>query len=295
MPAARATITFTSDYGLADPFVGVCHAVMARIAPHVQVIDLAHGIGRHDVHAGALTLSDTIPYLPAGVHLAVVDPGVGTDRGAVAVKAGEHLLVGPDNGLLLAAAERAGGIEAAWELANPTYRLEPVSATFHGRDIFAPAAAHLAAGIPPGALGPARDPAGLVRLDLPRTTYGEGTVRGQVALVDGFGNAALTLTASDLQVLGLRASDRVTVVLGDERAEATVAVAFADVPGGELAVLVDSFRRVALAVNGGDAAGLLGARPGTPVTLTRRPDRAQPAGAEEPATPRVPPGAGRTP
>ena len=280
MPAARTAITFTSDYGLADPFVGVCHAVMARIAPHVQVIDLAHGISRHDVQAGALTLADAVPYLPEGVHLAVVDPGVGTDRGAVAVKAGEHLLVGPDNGLLLAAAERAGGIDAAWELANPAYRLEPVSATFHGRDVFAPAAAHLAAGIPPGALGPVRDPAGLVRLDLPRASHGEGTVGGQVALVDGFGNAALSLTRSDLQRLGLRAGDRVTVAVGDERAEATVAVAFADVPDGGLVVLIDSFRRVALAVNGGDAASLLGARPGTPVRLMRPPDRAQPAGGE---------------
>lgn len=270
MPSSPATITFASDYGLADVFVGVCHAVIARIAPAARVIDLAHGIPRHDVAGGALLLADCAPYLPAGVHLAVVDPGVGTGRGAVAVAVGEHLLVGPDNGLLVPAAERLGGLDGVWELAAPAYRVHPVSATFHGRDIFAPAAAHLARGVPPSDLGPPRDPAGLVRLDLPAPRVADGRVEGEVVIVDGFGNAALNVSGADLEAAGLRPGDPVTVDAGEASADATVAVAFADVAPGALAAVVDSFDRAALAVNAGDAAALLGVRPGGRVALTRR-------------------------
>lgn len=269
MPGARATITFISDYGLVDPFVGVCHAVMARIAPHVPVVDLTHGVARHDVAGGAMALADCAPYLPRGVHLAVVDPGVGTDRGAVALTAGAHVLVGPDNGLLLPAAERLGGVDGAWELVTPAYRLDPLSATFHGRDVFAPAAAHLARGVPPTELGPPRDPVGLVRLDLPAARRGEGRVEGEVVGVDGFGNVALSVLGEDLDAVGLEAGDPVAVAVGDASATATVAHAFGDVADGVLVVLVDSTGRAALAVNGGDAAGLLDARPGLTVAVQR--------------------------
>ncbi|HVM00022.1 MAG TPA: SAM-dependent chlorinase/fluorinase [Egibacteraceae bacterium] len=270
MPAARAIITFTSDYGLRDPFVGVCRAVVARIAPHARLIDLCHGIPRHDVVAGALTLADCAGYLPPGVHLAVVDPGVGTTREAVAVAAGDHLLVGPDNGLLVPAAERLGGARAAWALTRGAYRLEPVSATFHGRDVFAPAAAHLACGVAPDELGPPRDPAGLVRPDLPAPWRDAGRVEGVVVLVDGFGNASLNVSGDDLAAAGLRVGDRVAVAVGRRSAVATVSRTFADVAEGALAVLLDSFGRVALAVNGGDAAAALGATRGTRVSLARQ-------------------------
>lgn len=279
MPLRTSTITFSSDYGLADPFVGVCHAVIARIAPDARVIDLTHGIARHDVAAGAVTLADCAPYLPAGVHLAVVDPGVGTTRGAVAVAAGEHVLVGPDNGLLVPAADRLGGIDGAWELAVPAYRLEPVSATFHGRDVFAPAAAHLARGVPPDELGPARDPVDLTRLDLPVPELRDGWLAGTVVGVDGFGNAALDVRGEDLAAAGLHPGDTVAVGTGPDAPQApakpptavaaTVAQTFADVPAGALALLVDSFGRAALARNGGDAARTLGVRAGTPVTVSR--------------------------
>ena len=145
-------ITFLTDFGLADDFVGVCHGVMKRIAPDCEVIDITHGIAPQAVLQGALTLANTLPYMPSGVHLAVVDPGVGTGRRALALRSGDgRFFVGPDNGLLLPAAERLGGIEAAHELTNPEYMLEPVSRTFHGRDVFSPAAAHLASGVDPDA------------------------------------------------------------------------------------------------------------------------------------------------
>ena len=149
------TITFLSDFGLQDDFVGTCHGVIKRIAPDADVIDITHGIEPQQVLQGALVLASTLPYMPEGVHLAVVDPGVGTERKALALRSGDgRLYVGPDNGLLVPAAERLGGVDGAWELENPAYRLEPVSRTFHGRDLFAPAAAHLAAGVEPGELGP---------------------------------------------------------------------------------------------------------------------------------------------
>ena len=153
------TITFLSDFGLQDDFVGTCHGVIRRIAPDEAVIDITHGIEPQQILQGALVLASTLPYMPEGVHLAVVDPGVGTERKALVLRSGDgRLYVGPDNGLLVPAAERLGGIVGAWELRNPAYRLEPVSRTFHGRDLFAPAAAHLAVGVDPSELGPALTP-----------------------------------------------------------------------------------------------------------------------------------------
>ncbi len=148
-------ITFLSDYGYDDEFAGVCRAVIARLAPGATLIDLTHGIPRHDVRAGAAVLENALPYAPPGVHLAVVDPGVGSARKAVAVAAAEEgrLLVGPDNGLLWPALERFGGAMAAVDLTLSPQRLEPLSATFHGRDIFAPVAAALASGTPLAAVG----------------------------------------------------------------------------------------------------------------------------------------------
>src|SRR4051812_36618301 len=152
-------ITFLSDYGLEDDFVGVCHAVMARIVPDARIVDLTHGLERHDVRTAAMVLRRSLPFCAPGVHLAVVDPGVGTARRAIALKTTEEdrILVGPDNGLLSLAAQRFGGIAEVVDVTRSPHRLEPVSATFHGRDLFAPVAAHLAAGAPPPAgRGPPR-------------------------------------------------------------------------------------------------------------------------------------------
>ena len=148
-------ITFLTDFGLQDDFVGTCHGVIKRIEPEAEVIDITHGIPPQHVLQGALVLRNTLPYMPVGVHLAVIDPGVGGSRRPLALRDAEgRLYVGPDNGLLIPAAERFGGIEEAHELANPDYALQPVSRTFHGRDLFAPAAAYLAKGVRPGRARP---------------------------------------------------------------------------------------------------------------------------------------------
>src|SRR4051812_40677217 len=165
---AALLITFLTDFGLQDDFVGVCHGVIERIAPGTRVIDVTHGIGPQAILEGAFTLADALPYMPVGVHLAVVDPEVGTDRRPVALRSGDgRLFVRPDNGLLVPAAERLGGIDAAHELTNRDLWLGRISRTFHARDIFSPVAAHLAAGVPLEQVGPAVEPSSLVRIRLP--------------------------------------------------------------------------------------------------------------------------------
>ena len=262
-------ITFTSDYGLEDHFVGVCHGVVARVAPAVRVLDVSHAVAAQDVRQGAVVLAQAMPYLPRAVHLAVVDPGVGTGRGMVALAAGGQLLVGPDNGLLLWAAEALGGVDRAHALENPAYRLARVSRTFHGRDVFAPAAAHLAAGVDPAELGPELDPGGLVRLERPAARVGRGRVAGSVVAVDRFGNLALDLVRDDLARAGLAAGDPVELRVGGGAHRLAFGDTFASVPAGELVLHEDSFGALAVAVNLGRAADRLGARPGDPVELAR--------------------------
>src|SRR3954454_6044204 len=190
---AARTITFLSDYGLGDEFVGVVHGVIAGICPQGRVIALGHGVPRQDVQAGALTLERALPYMPAGVHLAVVDPEVGARRRAVALRTAEEdrLLVGPDNGLLIPAAERFGGVLEAIEISASPWRLEPVSATFHGRDLFAPVAARLATGSELAEAGAPVEPGELVRIELPRAAIEAGALEALVTGTDGFGNVTL--------------------------------------------------------------------------------------------------------
>lgn len=235
-------VTFLSDFGLDDHFVGVCHGVMKRIAPAADVIDLTHGIPAQDVLDGAFVLAQALPYMPAGVHLAVVDPGVGTERRAVVVRGGDRLYVGPDNGLLVPAAERLGGIEAAFELTNPAYRLEPVSATFHGRDLFAPAAAHLARGVEPTELGPEIRPETLVRLELPEPELARGRIRATTLHVDRFGNLHLNVTRQSLEQAGV---------------ELDVVRTFASAEPGEIVYYEDSSGWLAIAVVNGNASRTL--------------------------------------
>src|SRR5680860_665851 len=165
---ASGIITFTSDYGWEDEFVGVCHGVMLSITRDLRIVDLHHSIARHDVRHGAVVLEQSVPYMPDAVHLAVVDPSVGSERRAIAVETSwGAVLVGPDNGLLLPAADACGGITAAYSLEDTRYLLSPVSRTFQGRDVFAPATAHLASGVPAAELGPAAEISSLVRLEIP--------------------------------------------------------------------------------------------------------------------------------
>jgi len=262
-------ITFLSDYGLADEFVGVVHAVIARIAPGAQVIDLGHGVPRQDVLAGALVLARALPYAAPGVHLAVVDPEVGARRRAVALLTAdeERLLVGPDNGLLLPAAERFGGVVAAIEISTSPWRLEPVSATFHGRDVFAPVAARLANGEPLAAAGAPLAPEELVRFELPEAHAAPGALSATVTGTDSFGNVILGAAQGDLGTAGLRLGQPVAVRTGGRRVLGVVARTFADVAARELLVYEDAGGALAVAVNGGNAAALLGARIGDVLRL----------------------------
>jgi S-adenosyl-L-methionine hydrolase (adenosine-forming) len=261
-------ITFLTDFGLTDDFVGVCHAVMKRIAPDAQIIDLTHGIEPREVLQGAIVLANTVPFAPAGVHLAIVDPGVGGGRRALALETGDgRRFVGPDNGLLLPAAERVGGILVAHELTNPDYALRPVSATFHGRDVFSPAAAHLALGVPPAELGPPVDPEALVRLELPAPEVSPSSLRATCLYVDRFGNMQLNLGREQLEAVGIVPGRRVRLAVGDRSHVAVAARTFADAEPGELILYEDSYRNVSLAINRGDAGGRLGAAAGVTVEI----------------------------
>jgi len=261
-------ITFLTDFGLADDFVGTCHGVMKRIAPEAQIIDITHGIRPGHVLQAALLLANTLPYMPAGVHLAVVDPGVGSARRPLALRDAEgRLYVGPDNGLLLPATDRFGGVAAAHELANPAYALDSVSRTFHGRDLFSPAAAHLANGVGLGDLGPPIDPDALVRLDVPQPELGQSRIRAAVLGVDRFGNIALNLDRDHLDAAGIVPGMRVEVSARGNRYYAVAARTFADATPGELIIYEDSYRNVAIAVTRGSAATLLGVEEGSELLL----------------------------
>jgi S-adenosylmethionine hydrolase len=261
-------VTFLTDFGLVDDFVGICHGVMKRIAPEVEIIDITHGIEAHGVLQGALVLANTLPYLPEGVHLAVVDPGVGSPRRSLAVRSGDgRLFVGPDNGLLVPAAEKLGGIDAAFEVTNREYALEPVSATFHGRDIFSPAAAYLARGIAVEELGPAVDVGSLTRLDVPQPEVTDRRIRACCLYVDRFGNMQLNLTRGHLQQLGIEPGRQVELELASERYYAVAARTFADARGGEIILYEDAYENIAIAISGGSAAETFSARPGVDVRI----------------------------
>ena len=262
-------ITFLSDYGLEDNFVGVCHGVIARIAPRARVLDLSHAIEPQDVRHGATVLAQSVPFMPEAVHLAVVDPTVGTTRGLVAIEAGGHALVGPDNGLLVWAAERLGGIGRAHALTNPDYQLERVSKTFHGRDVFAPAAAHIAAGVDPAKLGPEVDPDLLARLAPAAAQVDDDHIHGEVSLIDHFGNIALNVSRQELESVGVVIGDRVEVHIGGQTYNLPFEETFGSVPIGRLVLHEDSFGALTVAVNQGRAAARLQARTGDPVVIAR--------------------------
>lgn len=264
-------ITFLSDFGLQDDFVGTCHGVIKRIAPEAHIIDVTHGIPPQQVLQGALVLANTLPYMPKGVHLAVVDPGVGGQRRALALRDGEgRFYVGPDNGLLLPAAERLGGIAAAHELANPDYALQPVSRTFHGRDMFAPAAAHLARGVELAELGPPVALEALARLDIPVSEVDDSLARASVLYVDRYGNMQLNLAREDMERIDVAPGTRVELECRGERYYAIAARTFADARPGDIILYEDSYQNIAIAINGGNAAEMLAARAGDRVEVARR-------------------------
>jgi S-adenosyl-L-methionine hydrolase (adenosine-forming) len=261
-------VTLLTDYGRDDDFVGVCHGVIRGIHPEADIVDITHGVERYAVRQGALELRNTLPYMPVGVHVAVVDPQVGTERRAIALRTGDgRILVGPDNGLLSLAWDRCDGIEMAVDITRSPHRLEPVSATFHGRDIFAPVAAHLAAGAELADAGDPLDPDSLERVELPEPRDEDGAVVAHALVIDHFGNVGLNVDHDRLAGTGITLGGQVEVVGHGERYVATYAQTFADVSPGELLVYEDAYRTLALAINRGDAAGTLSLKPDDEVRL----------------------------
>jgi S-adenosylmethionine hydrolase len=259
-------VSFTTDYGTSDGFVAACTGVIATIAPAVRVLDVTHDVGPQDVRRGATVLAHTVGYLPPAVHLAVVDPGVGTDRRGVVLMAGGSLLVGPDNGLLLPAADALGGVTAAYELVEPRFQLPEVSMTFHGRDVFAPAAAHLASGVAPAEFGGAVTD--LIRLPQPRTVVTSDQLTSEIIGVDRFGNLQLAADSTHLAVFGGQRGDKVRVRHNRSTVDGTIGATFGDVTSGALLVHVDSTGQLAVAVNGGSASEALSGGFGD-VTISR--------------------------
>jgi len=266
---ARPFVSFLSDYGHADEFVGVCKSVMLSLVPDLKIIDITHDLPPQDVRAGALTLVRAAQYLPdGGIVLAVVDPGVGTDRRLVAVEVEHGILLGPDNGLLAPAVAILGGAQRVVALTSTEHQLPAPGPTFAGRDILAPAAAHLAAGIDLSDLGEEVDPAGLVPglVSLPQHDEG-GAIRGEVWWVDRFGNCQLNVDPDELRAHGAEPGAVVEVRFGDQARSVRWVHTYADAKPAELVMLVDSYGLAALALDRGSAATECKLQSGSAVTL----------------------------
>jgi len=265
MRARFDTITFLSDYGTDDEFVGVVKSVIRSIAPHVTVVDLTHEIPAYDVRAGGLTLGRAAQYLCPGVVLAVVDPGVGTERRGVAVEVGggQSVLVGPDNGLLAGAAAMSGGATAAVELTNVAFQLAAPGPTFAGRDVFAPAAAHICLGVPLADLGRPIDPLSLLPGLLPLPREEDGALVAEVLWVDRFGNCQLNVDPDEVEAFGARVQLR----WGDDVRTAERAATYQGIAPGQVGLVVDSYGMLAVCLGRRSAADELAMPVGTEVTL----------------------------
>jgi S-adenosylmethionine hydrolase len=274
MAARFDTITFLSDYGTGDEFVGVVHSVIRSIAPHVAVVDLTHEIPAYDVRAGSLTLGRAAQYLCPGVVLAVVDPGVGTSRRGIAVEVGggQSYLVGPDNGLLASAVAMCGGATAVVELTNPAYQLPAPGPTFAGRDVFAPAAAHLCAGVPLEELGVPVDPLTLLPGLLPLTREEDGALVAEVLWVDRFGNCQLNVDPDEVAAFG----PRIQLRWGDDVRTAVRSDTYEGIDAGQVGLVTDSYGMLSVCLGRRSAAAELRMPVGTEVSL-RAPSDDDPA------------------
>jgi S-adenosylmethionine hydrolase len=284
---ARPVISFLSDFGARDPSAAICRGVMLGIANDAQIIDITHEIAKFRIRDAAHVLANAVQYLPIGTHVAVVDPGVGTSRRPLGIltKRGD-VLIGPDNGLLPAAAMRLGGVTEVRVLENRKLWLQPdsTSSTFHGRDIFAPVAARLATGTDFKAVGDVVDATSLVHVPWPETTIETGLLRTGVLYIDSFGNSKLGAQATELfEALGpLEPGEPLEVNLLAGPLSLPWATTFGDVPEGALCLCEDSFGWLSLAVNQGSAAGRLGLAEDAPVVIRRAPPPAgEPAQSDE--------------
>ncbi len=262
-------ISLLTDFGGAEEWVAAMKGVIRGIAPDVELLDVAHDIPPFELGKAALVLAAGVRYLPVGVHVAVVDPGVGTARRALAVRAARgDCLVGPDNGILQPAAERLGGITAAVDIKNPEYMREPAHPTFHGRDIFAPAAAHLARGVELENLGPPIDPASLAPAPYAPALAGRDALYCRIIDIDRFGSLRLNATWEELENAGLAAEDALQADIDEILYYCPLRATFAGAAGG-LFLYQDSSGQVGLAADRARAADITGARPGTAVIIYR--------------------------
>jgi S-adenosylmethionine hydrolase len=274
----RPMVSLLTDFGSRDPSAGIMRAVVLGVSPEAVVVDISHDVEPFRVRDGALLLWCAVPYLPQGAHVAVVDPGVGTERRGVAIEVARgDFLVGPDNGILIPAATRLGGIVRVHSLEAAQYRLPVISSSFHGRDVFAPAAAHLATGVPLEFLGPGLDPRSLRLLDWPEPEVFPGVLRTSVIYLDSFGNVKLSaLTGHLTSALGaIRAGERLHLRVSDPHGSSDLGVSWVDTFGrvgpGQPLLFEDSYGRLGLAVNQGSAARTLGVREDAEVLVTRTP------------------------
>jgi hypothetical protein len=262
-------VAFLSDYGYRDPFVGICHAVIKRRDASIPILDLTHGVAPQDIRGGAIALADSVPFLPRdAVVVAVVDPGVGGERRALAVQTADGLtLLGPDNGLLAAATALCGGAESVVELSDSPWRLQPTSDTFHGRDIFCAVAARLALGEDVTVAGQPLDPSVMVELELPQPLIGDREITVEALDVDVFGNIRLAASRPDLEAAGIADGGRVEIETAGLRSPARLARTFGDVTALEPLVFEDANGSLAIAINQGNAAAELGIKRGSSVRI----------------------------
>jgi S-adenosylmethionine hydrolase len=270
----RPFVSMLTDWGLRDPYAAICHGVVLNIIPEALIVDITHDIEKYNIRHGALMLWQTLPYLPIGAHMAVVDPGVGTRRRPIAVETGRgDLLIGPDNGLLIPGAERLGGIMRVHMIDNVQYRLPILTSTFHGRDLFAPAAAHLALGVPLEAIGPEVDAGDLVQIDWPPVVVRDGELDTTVIYTDDFGNLKLTGVTADITdaIEGLAHGELLDVrFAGRQNAiQMPWAPTFGGVAPGSYLMYEDSYGRLCVAQNQGNAAESLAVLEGTAVNVRR--------------------------
>ncbi|MDX2342569.1 MAG: SAM-dependent chlorinase/fluorinase [Acidimicrobiia bacterium] len=261
-------ISFLSDFGRDDEFVGVVHGVIGRIAPEVRVIDIGHEFAQGDIRAGSLALMRSIQYMPQGVALAVIDPGVGTKRRAIAARTEWGVLIGPDNGLLAPAVAIVGGADKIVSIENPEIQIPAPGSTFDGRDLFGPAAAVIASGQATlEELGPEVDPDSVMPMMLPLVEHGEQSVTGEVLWVDHFGNAQLNVSPEDLKLVGIGPGTSIVLKINAAEFPIEWVEAYGDVVNGEGLLHVDSYGQIAVAVRDGSAVNSYPLDTGSTVTL----------------------------
>jgi len=281
-------ISLLSDWGARDPSAAICRSVVMGIAPEALIVDITHEVEKYNIGHGALMLWCALPFMPIGAHMAVIDPGVGTARRPIAIETARgDYLIGPDNGLLLPGAQRLGGVVRAHLIENAQYRLPVVTSTFHGRDLFAPAAAHLALGVPLESIGPEIDSAELIDIDWPPVVVRPAELETTVIYRDTFGNLKLAgLTADLLDALeGIEHGDSVSVRLGSGKSTRRVDMAwaptFGEVELGGHLLYEDSYGRLCIAQNQGNAAESLGISEGDLVRVRRPASAGEEAQATE--------------